>query len=175
MTNREKYYVEKVAQDARESAEHDQTVQFDFPLTLEMVKRIIEHFGGTLVLKPRSDDVDSNFYIKKNVEEKLEIYYNPEIPDSVLIMKLLHELGHAFFDFDEMSVGQVMGCDGVEPNDQKADLFARAFVMPREQFESDLVNQSTEDGKFDMIQLAKHYGVGFMDTLTRGEDLNLWH
>ena len=50
MTNSEKYYVEKVAQDARESAEHDQTVQFDFPLTLEMVKRIIEHFGGTLNL-----------------------------------------------------------------------------------------------------------------------------
>lgn len=174
MTSSEKYYVEKVAQAARESVK-DAGIQINrLPMTFELVKQIIEHFGGRLIKKLAGDDESSDFYIMKNSHEELEIYYNENYTGNK-VMKLLHELGHVFFDFPDMEIGQKKGCDDAESSDIQADLFARAFVMPRDDFEKDMVKKTTSDGKFDMIELAKYYGVEYMDTLTRGEDLNLWH
>lgn len=173
MTNSEKYYVEKVAHIARQSVK-DAGIQITVPMTFKLVIQIIEHFGGKLIKKENDDYESSDFYIRKNNNEELEVYYNENYSGNK-VMKLLHELGHVFFDFPDMKIGEKRGCDDAEPNDIQAELFARAFVMPREDFEKDMVKNTTKDGKFDMIKLAEYYGVEYMDTLTRGEDLNLWH
>lgn len=174
MNNSDKYYVEKVAQAARKSALRDPNINLDPPLSIETIKKVIEHFGGELNEKTDSDQTHSDFYIKKNDNEELEIYYNAKATDNI-ILNLLHELGHVFFDFPNMNKGEIKCCDDAQATDEKANLFARAFLMPRDKFEKDMVECTTIDGKFDMIKLAKRYSVSYMDTLTRGEDLNLWH
>lgn len=173
MTNSEKYYVEKVAQAARKSVKNA-GIQITYPMTFEVVKRITEHFGIPLIEDTSEDNKLPDFYLKKKGEKELEIYYKNKNSKNI-IMKLLHELGHAFFDFKDMELGTIKGCGDSAASDYKADMFARAFIMPRDDFEKDMVKNTTPDGKFDMIELANHYGVEYMDTLARGEDLNFWH
>ena len=48
MNNSDKYYVEKVAQAARKSALRDPNINLDPPLSIETIKKVIEHFGGEL-------------------------------------------------------------------------------------------------------------------------------
>lgn len=172
MTSSEKYYVEKLAQIVRAYAEKA-GINISKPLKFEAVKEIIERFGGKVIKKSKfkKGDNEPDYYIKKVDSESFEIHCL-----EADVMKLLHELGHRFFGFEKMEDNGIRCCDDIGLSDQKADLFARAFVMPRNQFENDLVHHLTDDGKFDLISLAEEYQViDYMQALARGEDLNLWN
>lgn len=56
---------------------------------------------------------------------------------------------------------------------QRADLFARAFVMPRDRF-MEVVGENTSEDKCDVKAVAERFGVSYWDVLLRGIDLHLW-
>lgn len=54
------------------------------------------------------------------------------------------------------------------------DYFARAFLMPEELYDKALVNNMTKESKFDIIGVAKEFGINYMEVLARGENLKKW-
>ena len=58
---------------------------------------------------------------------------------------------------------------------QGMDVFAREFLMPENLYDQSMVENMTEEGRFDCIEMAKDFGTGYMKVLTRGEDLGKWH
>ena len=54
-------------------------------------------------------------------------------------------------------------------------LFARGFLMPEDLYDKSMVENTTAEGKFDCVEMAKDFGTGYMKVLTRGEDLGKWH
>lgn len=105
----------------------------------------------------------------KTDERKFTIFYRPNAP----ILDILHELGHAFFDLHDMKIGNELPCDGVETLDLRASLFARAYIMSRDEFEN-IVIRCSRDGICDVQRVAEIYNVDYFSVLIRGEELNIW-
>lgn len=53
--------------------------------------------------------------------------------------------------------------------------FSREFLMLERLYTQSMVDNTTKDGKFDCIKIAKDFGTSYMKVLTRGEDLEKWH
>ena len=163
MTNREKYIIENVALNARQSAiEKDIISQETTSLSVEDVRRIVVSFGGEL-------QKDKSTRLVKTDSRKFTIYYHP----NASMIDILHELGHAFFDLPNMEIGHELSCEGVGISDLRASLFARAYIMPRDDFEN-VVIHCAKDGKCDVQKVAEIYDVDYFNVLTRGEELNIW-
>lgn len=161
-----KFYIERIALAARNRLIEKHIISNDVrQFNFELLKQIVEFFGGNLV---NGEETDST-HIIKNDDKKYTIVYTPN--DHYI--KVLHELGHAFLDFDNMKTGQIYSFDGVELEDSNASLFARAFVMPRDDFEQVVINH-INDGKCSIQNIANEYFIDYFDVLIRGKELNFW-
>lgn len=163
MTN---YIIENVALNARKTAIDKKIISRETTsLSIDDVRRIVVSFGGKL----EEEQEGKLTHLVKTGDRKFTIFYSPGTP----ILDILHELGHAFFDLPNMKIGNTLRCDGVETLDLRASLFARAYIMPRDEFEIVVISCSM-DGMCDVQKVAKIYNVDYFSVLTRGEELNIW-
>ncbi len=167
-------YVENLARTARklliENGIPLQSTQYYDKSTL---KKIVEFFGGELEVDDDGEKPNSTDFIEKtNIDNSFFIHLNIR-GSSPLFFRALHELGHAFLDLPNMSVGEKCYYDGHKASDIQAELFVRAFIMPSDEFEL-VVKDCIEDGKFNVQKIATHYEIDYVDVLIRGKELNYW-
>lgn len=163
MTNKEKCIIENVALNARKVAiEQNIILPETKSLSLDDMSRIVVSFGGKLC-------VGDSTRLTKTAERAFTIFHLPNAP----VIDILHELGHAFFDLPNMEINHNIPCDGVETLDLRASLFARAYIMPRDDFEN-VVISCAKDGACNIREVARIYNVDYFNVLTRGEELNIW-
>ena len=156
MTGQRKFYIEKLALDARERLiekeiiEKNQKALSNYDLT-----KIVSFYGGELqfVSEPKET------YIKKVDDKAYIIYYYSQ---SNNYMQVIHELGHAFLNLDDMEIGQEYFSNGFVDEDTEAALFARAFVMPRYTFEPTVI-EHLNDGKFCIQNVAEEYEIDYLE------------
>lgn len=91
------------------------------------------------------------------------------------LLELLHELGHAFLELDNMDPGEVRGCDDVNGgiNEQNATKFARAFLMPRDEFEK-VVLKNSKGSVCDIDKVAEEFGIDYWQVVSQGRQLQIW-
>jgi Zn-dependent peptidase ImmA (M78 family) len=161
------YYIERVARAARKEIESI-IKNSPYKLTPDNLKKIISFFGGTLENTKKilieEIGVSANACIIKGEKNSFEIKYSDNLKN-MNPLKILHELGHAFFDLDTMETGQILYSNGKQSNDVKADLFAREFLMPRKLFELAIVEHLNHDG-CNIDEVANKYGVDSIDVFS---------
>jgi Zn-dependent peptidase ImmA (M78 family) len=167
MTNIERIYVECVADDARKEVEKRAIINSDDKkLTIVDLRRIIRFYGGKLIKS--TNPKNGKAYIIKDYDG-FTVYYN----NGATYLDILHELGHVFFDLENMEVGQIYHCEGKKFEDERSSLFARGFAMRRESFEK-VVIANSKKGVFDVYNIANLYDIDYFDILTRIEELKIW-
>ena len=165
-----KFYIESVALDARKKMIKEKYISDeDKNFSLSSLKKIINFFGGELKSISKQQEKRLAYITKDSEDNKFTIYYK----DKNKYMSIIHELGHAFFDLSSMIVGEERPCSGTSLSDFQAELFARAFVMPRNNFEK-IVTEYIYDGKCDVQKVADEYKIDYFDVLARGKELNIW-
>ena len=165
MNNKRKYYIEKIALDARKRLIEEKIIKNDDKaLSESQLVQIVSFFGGELnFLKDKQKT-----YIEKTDVNKYVIHYFKEYS----YLQVIHELGHAFLNFDDMEIGKMYFFDGPGVEDTEASLFARAFIMPRLNFEQVIIDHLS-DGKYSIQNVAHEYGIDYLEVLARGEELNI--
>lgn len=140
-------------------------------LSKEDLINIVMLFGGQLEFVK-----DTDFYEKVS-EREYKIYCDEEKEDYTL--NVLAGLGRAFFDQKNMIDGQKVGIEKLDSEkdyDYKrcdiSKLFAREFLMPRENFEKVLIKYMDDD-KVNVTEVAKTYNIGVFPVLERGSELHI--
>lgn len=165
MNNERKYYIEKIALDARNRLIEKKIIDKDEKaLTEEKLRKIVSFFGGELNVLDKKQDT----YIEKTNNNKYVIHYYR----SYNYLQVIHELGHAFLNLDQMVIGKKYFFDGLGEEDTEASLFARAFIMPRYNFEKVIISHLS-DGKYSIQNVADEYDIDYLEVLARGEELNI--
>lgn len=166
-------YVENLARTARKLLIEDgvplQSTQY---YDKDSLKKIVGFFGGRLEVED-GENANRTDFIEKINEDNAFLIHLSNIGSSPLFFRALHELGHAFLDLPNMSVGEKCYYDGHKASDIQAELFVRAFIMPSDEFEC-VVKNCIEDGKFNVQEIATHYEIDYVDVLIRGKELNYW-
>lgn len=164
MNNNKKFYIERIADDARNAAvaQHIHS-KYDTNLTYSQLNGIITLFGGEY--EPNAP----NTQIEKTGANKFKISYTRDAN----YIDVLHELGHAFLNLDDMNIGDVLYCNGSSARDDDAGLFARSYAMPRDNFEK-VVAKCVKDGVCMAQDVAKEFKAEYFDVISRGIDLNIW-
>ncbi len=165
MNNRRKYYIEKIALDARNRLIDKKIIKKDDKaLNEEQLKQIVSFFGGELNIL----DEEHETCIEKTEKNKYIIHYYRMYN----YLQVIHELGHAFLNLDQMEVGRKYYFDGPGEEDTEASLFARAFIMPRMNFEQVII-EHISNGKYSLQNVADEYEIDYLEVLARGEELNI--
>lgn len=169
MTSQECYYINRVAETARErwesSLDSEQSQSELFLLNIEEIKSVISFYGGKLKI---NNAIESS-KVSLNENNEFVIYYNSNGGRDVLT--LLHELGHAFFHLRK--IGDTESCLGQGYKEEVAQYFARAFAMPRSLFEKAII-MSSHDGMCDISKIANLFGVDDIQVAQRGRELKIW-
>lgn len=165
MNNKRKYYIEKIALDARNRLIEKKIIESDEKaLSQDKLIQIVAFFGGELnFLK----DVKETC-IEKTDKNKYVIHYHR----SCNYLQVIHELGHAFLNLEQMEIGKKYFFDGPGEEDTEASLFARAFIMPRVNFEQVIIDHMN-NGKYSIQNVADEYDIDYLEVLARGEELNI--
>ncbi len=164
MNNNRKFYIEKIALDARNRLIEEKIIDPDQKALREnQLEQIVAFYGGTLVF-----DNPQKTFMEKTDDNSYVIHYGKAFN----YLHIIHELGHAFLNLDQMKIGGICYFDGSEETDSEASLFARAFLMPRSTFEQVVIDH-LNDGKFSIQNVAKEYGIDYLEVLARGEELNI--
>lgn len=128
----------------------------------------VKCFGGTVTHRP-----NQNSEIIKNSDETFTIFVKDEN-----IEEVLHELGHAFLNWENLSGDQngqlSYKNDGVANYDElAANYFMRSFVMPVETFMREVL-KVTYNNICDFKALSETFNVSKHVVIARGNDLGLW-
>lgn len=176
-----KFYIESIANDVRLTlikkglfrdriSEENMHSKNALSISFADMKKIVALFDGNL---KRCINPDVNCpYIQKTDDLSFVIYYSDEND----FMGLFHDLGHAFLHFSQLpqlESGEEMHYNGTTLLDMEAQLFARAIIMPRDEFEQ-VVIRHTVDGKCNVQNVADVYGISYLDVIARGKELNIW-
>ena len=165
MTEQRKIYIEKIALDARERLIEKSIIKRDQKFfSNDDLSNIVSFYGGKLEFIKNPDAT----CIKKIDENSYVIYYS----SSNNYMQVIHELGHAFLNLEDMEIAQIYNCNGFVNEDNEAAFFARAFVMPRYTFESTVI-EHLNDGEFCIQNIADEYKIDYLEVLARGEELQI--
>ncbi len=166
MTGQRRIYIEKIALDARERLVEKKIIKREQKfLSNDDLSNIVSFYGGKLEFIANPDDT----CIKKIDENSYIIYYYSE---SNNYMQVIHELGHAFLNLEDMKIAQKYNCNGFVNEDSEAAFFARAFVMPRYTFEPTVI-EHLNDGEFCIQNIADEYQIDYLEVLARGEELQI--
>lgn len=173
-----KFYIESIANDVRltliqkglfrnsllEKNIHSKNA---LSISFEDMRKIIMLFDGKL---EKCSDQNTNCpYIRRVGDSSFIIFYTDEND----FMGLFHDLGHAFLHYSQLELCNEMHYNGTTLSDMEAQLFARAIIMPRDEFEQ-VVIQHTIDGKCNVQDVADVYGISYLDVIARGKELNIW-
>ena len=174
MESDEKFYIERIALAARKKFFNEKNKEIIKKFSFIDLKELIDFFGGELKTlesadQPFGSDNKPTDYIEKINDEKFIIFHRAESNS----LKILHELGHAFLHLPDYESGVKFANEGKSSEDTEADLFARAFLMPREEFEQ-VVIENINDGQCNIQKVADKYGLNYLDVLKRGSELNIW-
>ena len=181
MTKSEQYYASKMAIAARKSCVDGELIDENTrKIDFETLQNIVNNFGGRLF-----KDENSNSYFKITEDgTSFVICIGNDIKEEDKSITILTALGIPFFDKDKLPDNSIIKISefGLSEAVSKYDLsyyeilhFAREFLMPENLYDQSMVENMTEEGRFDCIEMAKDFGTGYMKVLTRGEDLGKWH
>ena len=164
MTKSEQYYVSKIANLSRKRCVDSEVIDENArKLEFETLKNIVNYFGGNLF-----KDESSNSYFKIiNNGTSFDICIGNDIKKEDESITILTALGIPFFDGDKLT-------DDFMINISDNGLI-QALKKYGISYDKSMVENTTNDGKFDCIEMAKDFGTGYMKVLTRGEDLGKWH
>lgn len=170
-------YVEKIAHSARKLLIKERIIEENtFVYNDSALKEIVNFFGGMLTIidssKNESDENGCDYIEKTGDDNNFSIYIKKD-NTRALCMRVFHELGHAFIDIPNMKIGEKCFYDGNKASDVQAELFARAFIMPINEFEN-VAKECIDNGKFDIKKIADKYNIDYADVLVRGKELNYW-
>ena len=181
MTKSEQYYASKMAIAARKSCVDGELIDENTrKIDFETLQNIVNNFGGKLF------ENESSYSYYKHIDKtpNFEICIGNDIKKEDKSITVLTALGIPFFDKDKLPDNCTIKLSefGLSEAVSKYDLsyyeilhFAREFLMPENLYDQSMVENMTEEGKFDCIEMAKDFGTGYMKVLTRGEDLGKWH
>lgn len=174
-----KFYIESIANDVRlklieknlfrnNVTEESMCTKNALSISFDNVRSIITLFDGRL---EKSLDSKKNYpYICKEDDSSFVIFYRDEND----FMGFFHDLGHAFLHFSQLDDSNCeMHYNGTTLFDMEAQLFARAILMPRDEFEQ-VVIRHTVNGKCKVQDVADVYGISYLDVIARGKELNIW-
>lgn len=165
VNSKRKFYIEKIALDARNRLIEKRIINEDAKaLNFEQLEQIISFYGGELRVSSKQEKPS----IRKKSEDEFIIQCNRKNN----YLQVLHELGHAFLHLDDMKINEECYYEGYGIEDSEASLFARAFVMPRNDFEK-VVIEHLNNGKYTAQNVANEYGIDYFEVLARGEELNI--
>lgn len=174
-----KFYIESIANDVRlklieknlfrkNASEENMCTKNALSVSFDTVKSIITLFDGKL---EKGLDLKGNYpYIRRVDDSAFVIFYKDEND----FVSLFHDLGHAFLHFSQLKdSNHEMHYNGTTLLDMEAQLFARALIMPRDEFEQ-VVIRHTVNGKCNVQDVADVYGISYLDVIARGKELNIW-
>lgn len=134
----------------------------------EAKKKMIEYINEEYLTKV----IEANsYFVKKSDDDEysFEIGYL-----RFSLMSVIHELGHAFLELENAVSNRLNWNNGsLTMSENMANVFARAFVMPRDRFLKK-VSENSERGRCDILKVAKSFGVDYTSAYIRGKELHLW-
>ena len=108
----------------------------------------------------------------ESLKDKFEIYIDKNKKDIEL---LIHEVAHILLHGKELPYNTPIGKDsGTWEQEQEANYFARAFLIPEEFFIKALATFSRNDGTVDLDSFSKRFNVSQKLVVERGRDLRVW-
>lgn len=158
-------YIDSLANGARKKI---QSLSNTTHLKYSDAVQYVQYFGGEVIFRP-----EQNSEIKRNADHTFTIYVKYES-----IEEVLHELGHAFLNWDNMNKNENVLCtyenDGLTDFDeQAANYFMRSFIMPVDLFMKQVLNV-TYNNVCDFKSLSEMFNVSKYIIIARGNDLGLW-
>lgn len=178
MINPMNVYINKLAETARDMCGINTESKDDYKLNLDYLKKAISYFNGELkhynsneeMSKECGFEMASNCFLKKREGKPFLIGYI-----EFIAIDILHELGHAALELQDMYDGEVRLLEDYNGgmNEINASKFARAFIMPSHIFQK-VVIQNTKDGLCDIQLVANVFGVEYSQVVSRGRESNLW-
>ncbi len=147
----------------------------NFPFTYEQLEKIVKDFGG----KIEKDKLEKFTYgkIEVNGEQNFTITYREDEPDEEKLYTIAHELGHYFLHITdenghpkEIYIDSPLYRRGVSSEEDEANEFASALLMPKDVFNSYIDNNKVNN-KIDINTVAKHFNVSPTVALSRGKSL----
>jgi len=162
MANIKKYKAEYIASELRKYFEEASLLASNTrAIDEQTINIMITSFKGSL--EPAKNNQKT--YIRKTGKDQFIIYY----ADRSDYLSILHEFGHAFLDLAGMEIEAEAGSDGLDESDDAAWLFARTLAMPREEFETAVIEH-----KCNVQAIADTYNLDWSTILLRGMELNIW-
>lgn len=154
-------------------SESEEFLQTNFE---ELSGKIQESFSNIKIIDNYHSD---RSYILRKVEASQEIFeisVGLDMVSEKRIDCLMHELAHFLMHNGEIRY-DVPKWKNAEPWEQEdeANCFSRAFLMPKDYFLLALVKFSRNDGTVDIEQMASYFEVQENLIIERGRDLFVWN
>lgn len=160
--------------------DYNNFVQVDYLILSESIKYA---FGVEIL----DEDINDTYVMRNQIDENREetsankkrftIYIDKKyITNNVVRVELLiHELAHILLHENEIPYGTAIGKDtGTWEQEQEANFFVRAFLIPENLFIKALGEYSRNDGTVNLEGFSKKFGVNQQLIVERGHDLRIW-
>lgn len=175
-TRSEEYYYEKLARELRKRCVDNNIIKEDTTsLDFTTLQKTTKFVGGRLF---KNNEFFS--YFKKIENDKFEVCIGNDIEEDEISITVLKAIAIPFYKFKEIENERVIKLEEFDlissyPYDSSMlEYFAQAFLMPEELYDKALVDNMTKESKFDIIEVAKEFGINYMEVLARGEHLKKW-
>lgn len=146
------------------------------------IKKIIKILGGTLIEK---HDLIGYASVEKSGEESFVITVKKSIVGTPMArFSIAHELGHLFLHMGyytstqkwvKIGIGEtyLTGAGKYTYNEEAADIFGAAFLMPENEF-CVIAEEHSDDESYFIDEIAEKYGLPIERIETRGYHIGLW-
>ncbi len=164
--------VENAAVGLRNLLEYNSKTESDFEKIdfKNLIKRVQDHTPITVeVYDYPVRPMATRFSSRDLPNKSFKIVCSTSIGDGVIC--LLHEVGHIVLHPNELPASLF---DPNELKEEAADVFVRAFLMPKEKFLEKKMQNTNSDGMVNIRRIAAFFNVDDYLVAKRGIDLRLW-
>ncbi len=145
------------------------------PFSYENLYKIVQIFGGSI----KNEKLEKFTYvmIKVKGEHNFTITYREDEPEEEKLYTIAHELGHYFLHITDDNghpkdtyIDSPLFRRGVSSEEDEANEFASALLMPEDIFNSYIDSNKVEQ-TININKVAKHFNVTPAVALNRGKAL----
>jgi len=130
---------------------------YDRPMDAE---KFVQVFSGSVIKTQKTDNITSEPRIIPGDGVKFSIEYSPHKDDRSNRFTVMHMMGHLLLHTNYVADNFILKEEYVDKywNDNDADLFASAVLMPREQFFY-IASKNIVNSKYNIPAIASCFGV----------------